>query len=77
MFDIISGIYRTKEHSGTFKTAFILTFFGKTAFVQGLSGNPDIECFIELRDWLKAEGFLELKYYRMKLGQPTLRSYTL
>lgn len=66
MEQVVTEIYRTNENKAlyTFTSCVTLTYFGKTVFVQGLSGTFTVACFRELECYLKSKGMKEVQYYR-------------
>ena len=64
--EAIVEIFRTQENRSTysFVASVTITYFGDTAFIQGLSGTFTTACWRELYAYFKARGVKEAKYYR-------------
>jgi hypothetical protein len=64
--ETIVEVYRTQENRAEhfFVTAVTITYFGKTAFIQGLSDTMTIKCWREIREYLIGKGIEEVQYYR-------------
>jgi len=62
----IVEIYRTQEDVSRhyFVAAVTITWFGKKAFIQGLSGTFSLQCWRELKDYLMSKGCIQAQYYR-------------
>ena len=65
----IQVIYRTAEGDGTFRTSYNITFFGGTAFVQGVSGTVTLQCWRELICYFILKGIKHYEYERKKNGK--------
>jgi hypothetical protein len=66
MEQIVTEIYRTQEAPDDyyFVSAVFITYFGDTAFVQGLSGTFTTKCWREVCSYLKSKGCQQVHYYR-------------
>ena len=66
MQQVVTEIYRTNEakNNYTFTCAVFITYFGDTAFIQGLSGTFTTKCWREIVDYLEKKGIKQIQYYR-------------
>ncbi len=64
--EAIVELYRTQEdrEKHYFVSVVTVTYFGTTAFIQGLSGTFTIQCWKEIREYLISKGIKEVRYYR-------------
>ena len=64
--ETIVEIYRTQEdrEKHYFVSAVTISYFGTTAFIQGLSGTFTIQCWKEIREYLISKGIEDVEYYR-------------
>jgi len=62
---IVEG-YRTNEDktNQTYTTAFTITYFADTAYIQLLSGTFTRKCGYELLQYLTEKGIKKMEYYR-------------
>ena len=69
---LICEIYRTGEYGGTFRSAYTITYFNKTAQIQGLSGRFTRACFLELSHHFILMGIKCAEFIRLKNGTDKL-----
>lgn len=64
--EAIVEIYRTQEdkENKTFVAAVTLSYFGRIAMVQALSGTFSTTCWRELGEYLWGKDIDEIHYYR-------------
>ena len=64
--DVITEVYRTQEQRDIykFKAALTISYFGKEATLQGLSGAITPQCVTELMAYLQAKGVTSVRYFR-------------
>ena len=64
--EIITEIYRTQEDRSRhyFVAAVTITYFGRTAFIQALSGTIAVKCWRELMAHLMSKDIDQAQYYR-------------
>jgi len=62
----IVEIYRTQERRDEhfFVSAVTISYFGRTAFIQGLSGTFTIKCWREVTEYLMSKDIDQVQYYR-------------
>ena len=62
----IVEVYRTQEDKANydFKSVVTISYFGDTAYIQGLSGQFDRKCWREIVDYLESKGIIKFQYYR-------------
>ncbi len=64
MFEVITGIWRFGEGSGTYHSSCVLVFDGSVATVKGLSSPITKEDIRELKEFLKSRGVDTARYKR-------------
>ena len=64
--ETIVEIYRTQENRElhSFVAAVTLSYFGRVAMVQALSGTFTVKCWRELSEYLWTKDIDEVHYYR-------------
>ncbi|HCU64541.1 MAG TPA: hypothetical protein DF774_02145 [Rheinheimera sp.] len=64
--ETIVEIYRTQENKELFQfcSAVTITYFGKRAMLQGLTGRFTSTCWKELATHLRSKGIVAVDYYR-------------
>lgn len=64
--EVIVEIYRTQEirEQHYFVAAVTISYFGRTAFIQGLSGTFTIKCWREITEYLMSKDIDQVQYYR-------------
>ncbi len=76
-FEVLTGIYRTDEANGTYKSAVCLTFVGDDIWVHGLTGRLSASCTREIYDFAKSTGKKNIKYIRRRNGNVKIKSFPL
>jgi len=72
-FETLTGIYRTKEANGTYRSAVCLSFIGEDVWVHGLTSTLPPSCFKELYNFIKDAGYSRAKYFRKKNNKVVLK----
>lgn len=64
--EVVVELYRTQEIKERYQfcAAVTITYFGKRAMLQGLSGKFTLACWQELATHLKSKGVVAADYYR-------------
>lgn len=66
MEQVVVELYRTNEDrdNHTFTACVTISYFGDTAFIQGLDDTLTIQCWREIRGYLESKGIKQAQYFR-------------
>ena len=65
---VISEIYRTNEHSGTYNIAVFIVYDKNTAKIYGLSETPKFSDIREIKEYLRSRGVTTVIHDRVHNG---------
>lgn len=72
-FEVLSGIYRTSEGNGTYKSAVCLSFTHEEVWIHGLTTSLSLSCVKEILAYIESTGFKTIKYTRKKNNRAILK----
>ncbi|WGH49685.1 hypothetical protein [Alishewanella phage vB_AspM_Slickus01] len=72
-FEVMSGLYRTAEGNGTYKSVVCITFTNKEAWIHGLGNTIPLSCVKEIIDFICTTDCRTIKYLRKKNGETVLK----
>lgn len=76
-FEVMSGLYRTAEGNGTYKSVVCITFTNKEAWIHGLGNTIQLSCVKEIIDFIKSTDCTVIKYLRKKDGETVLKTISI
>ena len=66
---VIVSVYRTAEHGDSYRSAYTIQFFNRTALISALSGKFTRACHLELEAYFILRGIRRVQFLRKKRGE--------